>query len=185
LSGITIVLDAGHGGHDSGALGGNSREKDHTLEMIQRLAGNLRSQGADVLLTRSGDYFVTLQGRVDFANTRKADLFISIHNNAADSKASRGTQTFYYTAQSVGLAREIHKELFKATGLYNRGITQERFFVVRKTWMPSVLLEVAFLTNPREEGLLSSPEWSQKVAEGVTRGVINYSSIYMRDRLNG
>ena len=187
LAGLTIVLDAGHGGHDTGALGDKTREKDHTLEMIQQLAGNLRSRGANVLLTRSGDYFVTLQGRVDFANTRKADLFISIHNNAADRGAAmgKGTQTFYYTAQSVGLAREIHKELSKATGLYNRGITQERFFVIRKTWMPSVLLEVAFVTNPREEGLLSSPEWSQRVAEGVTRGVINYSSVYLRDRANG
>ncbi len=187
LSGMTIVLDAGHGGKDTGAVGDRTREKDHTLDLIQRLAGNLRSRGANVLLTRSGDYFVTLQGRVDFANTRKADLFISIHNNAADRNAPRGkgTQTFYYTAQSLGLAREIHKELSQATGLPNRGITQERFFVIRKTWMPSVLLEVAFVTNAREEGLLSSPEWCQRVAEGVTRGVLNYRTVYLQDGMNG
>lgn len=185
LNGLTIVLDAGHGGYDSGALGPRTREKDHTLDLIQRLAGNLRSRGANVLLTRSGDYFVSLQGRVDFANTRRADLFISIHNNASDSPASRGTETFFYTAQSVGLAREIHKELCKGTGLYNRGIDQKRFVVIRKTWMPSVLLEVAFVTNPREEGLLSSPDWCQRVAESVTRGVINYNTVYRHDGLNG
>lgn len=187
LRGMTIVLDAGHGGHDTGALGPLTREKDHTLDLIQRLRDNLRSQGANVLLTRSGDYFITLQGRVDFANTRRADLFISIHNNAADRNAAmgKGTQTFYYTAQSVGLAREIHKELSHATGLYNRGITQERFFVIRKTWMPSVLLEVAFVTNSNEERLLSSPEWCQHVAEGVTRGVLNYTAIYKRGGMSG
>jgi len=185
LRGLNIVLDAGHGGHDTGALGAKTREKDHTLDLIQRLAGDLRARGANVLLTRSGDYFVTLEGRVDFANTRRADLFISIHNNASDNRSSSGTETFYYTAQSVGLAHEIHRELSRATGCPNRGISQARFFVIRKTWMPSVLLEVAFVTNPREEGYLSSPEWCQRVADGVTRGVLNYAAVYQRGGLSG
>ena len=184
LRGLTIVLDAGHGGHDTGARGSHTNEKDRTLDLIQKLAGNLRARGADVLLTRSGDYFVTLQGRVDFANYRKADLFISIHNNASVNRSSTGTETFYYTAQSVGLAREIHRELANATGCPNRGISQARFFVIRKTWMPSVLLEVAFVTNPREEGLLNSSDWCQRVADGVTRGVTNYTSVYHRG-ING
>lgn len=185
LNGLTIVLDAGHGGHDTGAPGAYTKEKDHTLDLVQRLAANLRTRGANVLLTRSGDYFVTLQGRSDFANTRKADLFISIHNNANDNKNSNGTETFYYTAQSLGLAKEIHKELRGATGLADRHVTQARFWVIRKTWMPSVLLEVAFVTNPREEGLLNSPQWSQRVADGVTRGVINYNAIYRQGGLGG
>jgi len=185
LRGMNIVLDAGHGGYDSGALGARTKEKNHTLDLIQRVAADLRARGANVLLTRSGDYFVTLQGRVDFANTRRADLFISIHNNASDNRASNGTETFYYTAQSVGLAREIHKELSKATGCPNRGISQARFFVIRKTWMPSVLLEVAFVTNPREEDDLSSPAWCQRVADGVTRGVLNYTAIYKRGGMSG
>jgi len=185
LRGMTIVLDAGHGGHDTGAPGPRTLEKNHTLDLIQRVAGDLRARGANVLLTRSGDYFVTLQGRVDFANTRRADLFISIHNNSSDNHAARGTETFYSTAQSVGLAREIHKELVRATGCPNRGITQERLFVTRKTWMPSVLLEVAFVSNPREEDLLSSPAWCQRVADGVTRGVLNYTAIYKRGGMSG
>ncbi|BCM92775.1 N-acetylmuramoyl-L-alanine amidase LytC [Abditibacteriota bacterium] len=184
LKGMLIVLDAGHGGYDTGARGARTNEKDHTLDLIQRLASNLRARGADVQLTRSTDNFISLQGRVDFANTRKADLFISIHNNASDNKASNGTETFYYTAQSVGLAREIHRELSKATGLANRGVSSARFFVIRKTWMPSVLLEVAFVTNPREEGLLSSPDWCQRVVDGVTRGVSNYAKIYGKGSYN-
>lgn len=180
LQGMTIVLDAGHGGHDTGARGSHTNEKDRALDLIQRLATVLRARGADVMLTRSGDYFISLQGRVDFANTRRADLFISIHNNASVNKASRGTQTFYYTAQSVGLAREIHRELSKATGLYNRGVSQERFLVIRKTWMPSVLLEVAFVSNPREEGFLNSAQWCQRVAEGIANGTSNYARIYRK-----
>ncbi len=180
LQGMTIVLDAGHGGHDSGARGSRTYEKNRALDLVQRVATNLRARGANVLLTRSGDYFVTLQGRVDFANYRKADLFISIHNNASVNKSSKGTETFYYTAQSVGLAREIHRELSPATGLLNRGVSQARFFVIRKTWMPSVLLEVAFVTNSREEGLLNSSQWCQRVADGVTRGVTNYARVYRR-----
>jgi N-acetylmuramoyl-L-alanine amidase len=73
--------------------GARTKEKSHTLDLIQR-RGRFAGEGANVLLTRSGDYFVTLQGRVDFANTRRADLFISIHNNASDNRASNGTETF-------------------------------------------------------------------------------------------
>ncbi len=184
LKGWNIVLDAGHGGYDTGARGPRTNEKDHTLDLIQRLATDLRGRGANVMLTRSTDNFISLQGRVDYANNRKADLFISIHNNASDNRGSNGTETFYYTAQSVGLAREIHRELSPATGLANRGISQARFFVIRKTWMPSVLLEVAFVTNPREEGLLSSPDWCQRVVDGVTRGVSNYARIYGKGSRN-
>ena len=180
LSGMTIVLDAGHGGYDHGAHGSYTDEKNRTLDLIQRLAADLRARGADVQLTRSNDTFVSLQGRVDFANTRRADLFISIHNNASVNRSSTGTETFYYTAQSVGLAHEIHRELAAVTGCPNRGISQARFFVIRKTWMPSVLLEVAFVTNGREEGLLNSPEWCQRVADGVARGVDSYARVYRK-----
>ena len=180
LSGMTIVLDAGHGGYDHGAHGAYTDEKNRTLDLIQRLAANLRARGADVQLTRSNDTFVSLQGRVDFANTHRADLFISIHNNASVNRSSNGTETFYYTAQSVGLAHEIHRELAAATGCPNRGISQARFFVIRKTWMPSVLLEVAFVTNGREESLLNSPAWCARVADGVARGVDSYARVYRK-----
>ena len=184
LSGMTIVLDAGHGGYDHGAHGNYTDEKNRTLDLIQRLAADLRARGADVQLTRSGDYFVSLQGRVDYANTHRADLFISIHNNASVNHSSNGTETFYYTAQSVGLAQQIHRELAAATGCPNRGISSARFFVIRKTWMPSVLLEVAFVTNSREEKLLNSPDWCQRVADGIARGVDSYARVY-RKGVNG
>jgi N-acetylmuramoyl-L-alanine amidase len=179
LRGLTIVVDAGHGGHDHGARGARSKEKDHTLDISRRLARHLRNRGANVLMSRDGDYYVTLQGRVDFANSRKADLFVSVHINSYQS-TSAGTETFYYTAQSVALAREVHKELARATGLKNRGVTQARFFVVRKTWMPSILTETAFISNSREEALLVQPQFRERVSRGLAQGIQNYVNRYMR-----
>lgn len=185
LAGLLIVVDPGHGDQDSGARGRQSNEKTHVLAIGQMLAKNLRELGANVQMTRSNDTFIPLQGRVDFANYRKADLFISVHANASVNKNSTGTETFYYTAQSVGLAREVHKEFVKATGCPNRGVAAARFFVIRKTWMPSILLETAFVSNAGEEAKLMSWAWRNRVAQGVAQGVVNYVRIYRQGALRG
>ena len=177
LRGVTIVVDPGHGGHDSGAPGAKSYEKNHTLDISRRLRTNLEARGATVLMTRDGDIFIPLQGRTDFANARRADIFVSIHIDSFRSSSS-GTTTHYYTATSQPLAREVQKAMANATGLTNRGIKQSRFFVVRKTWMPSVLAEVAFISNPREEALLMNTNWRAKVANGIAQGVANYVNKY-------
>ncbi|MBV9864474.1 MAG: N-acetylmuramoyl-L-alanine amidase [Abitibacteriaceae bacterium] len=179
LRGLTIVVDAGHGGGDLGATGAKSREKDFNLDIARRVRNNLMARGANVLMTRDGDYFVTLQGRVDFANSRRADIFFSVHINSFQP-ASNGTATYYYTAPSLALAREVQKELAEATGLKDRGVYQERFFVVRKTLMPSVLTECAFISNTTEEALLLNPTWRERVARGMTQGIVNYVQHYVR-----
>ncbi len=185
LRGMTIVVDAGHGGHDTGAQGRASNEKSHTLDIARRLRSSLQARGANVLMTRDSDNFITLQGRVDFANSRRADLFVSVHINASPNPGSGGTETFYYTAISQSLAREVQKELLKATGRLNRGIEQRRFFVVRYTAMPSVLTETAFITNSKEEALLRDPNYRERVARGIAQGVANYVAIYGRPGLRG
>jgi N-acetylmuramoyl-L-alanine amidase len=185
LRGMTIVVDAGHGGKDTGARGIHSNEKAHALDISRRLRNHLQARGASVLMTRDSDNFISLQGRVDFANQRRADLFVSVHINASVNKNVTGTQTFYYTAISQSLAREVHKELVKATGRTNRGITQARFYVVRKTWMPSILTETAFISNGREESLLRDQNFRERVARGIAQGVSNYVSIYGRAGLEG
>ncbi len=184
LRGLTIVVDAGHGGHDNGAMGKRSREKDHALDISRRLANHLRSRGANVLMTRDGDYFVTLQGRAQFANSRKADIFFSVHINSFKS-TSQGTETFYNTTHSLMLAREVHKELAKATGLRNRGVSRGPFYVIRKTTMPSILTETAFISNSREEALLMQPQYRERVARGMALGVQNYVDKYMRSSTSG
>ena len=178
LQGWTIVVDAGHGGHDTGARGNKSQEKDYTLDIARRLQKYLVERGANALLSRSNDTYITLQGRVDFAQSRNADLFISIHMNSSPSASSNGTETFFYTSTSQFLAREIHKEFVTATGRKSRGVSQARFYVIRKTTMPSVLLECAFVSNPTEENIALSNQWRERVAQGVTRGVLNYVEKY-------
>ena len=178
LRGLTIIVDAGHGGHDTGAPGRKSKEKDHTLDIARRVQRYLTERGANALLTRSNDTYITLQGRVDYAQSRNADMFISIHMNSSDSSASNGTETFYYTPQSLPFAREIHNEFVQATGRKSRGVSRARFYVIRKTTMPSVLLECAFVSNPTEENIALSTAWRERLAQGVTRGVINYVEKY-------
>jgi N-acetylmuramoyl-L-alanine amidase len=179
LRGLTIVLDAGHGGHDAGAYGRSSLEKNHTLDIVRRLRGHLMARGATVLLTRESDYFVTLPGRVHFANSRKADIFFSVHINSF-GRASAGTETYYYSANSLILAREVQSELVKATGLNSRGVKRARFYVIRHTKMPGVLTESCFISNPREESLLLKPEFRERVAQGMARGLINYATRNLR-----
>ncbi|HEX8834570.1 MAG TPA: N-acetylmuramoyl-L-alanine amidase, partial [Abditibacteriaceae bacterium] len=150
LRGLTIVVDAGHGGHDSGAPGKKGLEKHHALDIARRLRNNLEARGATVLMTRDGDYFISLQNRVDYANSRNADLFFSVHINSFKS-TSTGTSTHFYTSQSAAFSREVQNELVKATGLKSRGSVQSRFYVVRNTRMPSILTETCFISNPNEE----------------------------------
>jgi N-acetylmuramoyl-L-alanine amidase len=185
LSGLTIVVDAGHGGHDTGARGKSSMEKSHTLDIAKRLRNSLQARGANVLMSRDGDYFISLQGRVDFANQRNADLFVSVHINASVSGASNGTETFYYTSISQSLAREVHKELVKATGRPNRNIHQARFYVIRHTKMPSILTESAFISNSKEEALLRDPNYRERIARGIAQGVSNYLAVYGRPSISG
>ena len=177
---LKIVVDAGHGGHDTGARGNRSQEKNHTLDIAKRLANHLRARGATVLMTRDTDEFISLDGRTSFANQKKADLFVSVHINSSVKSTSTGTQTFYQTAISQNLAREVQKELAKATGRPNRGITQARFYVIRKTWMPSILTESAFISNPSEEALLINSAYREKIARGIAQGMANYAAIYIR-----
>lgn len=177
LRGLTIVVDAGHGGHDSGAPGAKSYEKNHTLDIAKRLRNHLVARGATVLMSRDTDNFISLQGRVDFANSHNADIFFSVHIDSFRA-TSGGTSTHFWTAQSAALAREVQSQLAAATGLTNRGVKQSKFYVIRKTSMPSVLTETCFISNPREEALLLKPEWRDKVARGMAQGILNYAQKY-------
>lgn len=182
LQGLTIVVDAGHGGHDSGAPGARSLEKNHALDIARRLKNNLESRGATVLMTRDGDYFISLQGRSDFANSRRADIFISCHLDSADNRSASGTSVYFTSAQSLSLANEVHQELLRATGLKSRGVHQRRLWVTRKTTMPSILTESAYMSNARDEALMMDPKWRERVARGMAQGISNYVVRYNINR---
>ena len=178
LGNMVITLDAGHGGHDTGAIGCNrTLEKTVTLDVILRVSKLLSKDGAKVLLTRKDDTFIPLDDRPALANNNNADLFLSVHCNSCQLPNScSGTQVYYKTPQSIPLSSVIHEELLKGTGLKDGGIRTANYLVLRKSRMPAVLLEIAFINNTKEECLLCDEEYLQKVAVSIANGVRHYAA---------
>ncbi len=173
-----IVLDAGHGGFDPGAVSKNDlQEKVVNLQIVQKLASILKSQGFKVLLTREDDSFISLNKRVEIANEKGARIFISIHNNSSTKNTSEGTETFIApnkSGDSLLLAQKIQKELIRELCLVDRGVKKEHLYVIKYTKMPAVLIEVAFLSNPAEEKLLKNNEFITNSALAISRGIVDY-----------
>ncbi|MEC2077871.1 N-acetylmuramoyl-L-alanine amidase [Metabacillus fastidiosus] len=179
LSGKKIVVDAGHGGKDPGATGASKlREKDVVLDVALKLRDKLEAEGATVLLTRSTDVFIELPDRVKISNNSKYDAFVSIHINSATNRSARGTETYYNTskngAKSKLLAESIQPELVKALNTYNRGVKTQNFAVIKNNELPSVLVELAFVSNPTEEAMLRDDAVRAKSADALTKGFITY-----------
>jgi N-acetylmuramoyl-L-alanine amidase len=180
LQGKTIVVDAGHGGHDPGAVGivHNLTEKLVNLDTALKLTKLLEGAGARVLLPRQTDVFIQLGQRVAIANNARADIFVSIHANAHNNRSIGGTETYYNSsyrpADSRRLASLVQQELVKELTLRDIGIKEGSFYVIRHTTMPSILLEMGFLSNAHEETLLNQPSFRQRSAEAVFRGILRY-----------
>jgi N-acetylmuramoyl-L-alanine amidase len=172
---LTVVVDAGHGGIDrGGAPGQRVPEKPYTLDVALRLANTLRANGFRVVLTRDGDYFVGLRQRCDIANAQGNAIFVSVHFNGAPRTAADGVETYYYTGQSAGLAAAVHRRLLAATGLSDRHVRQRGFFVIRRTIIPSILVEPGFLSNPETAARVSgSPAYRQQLADAIARGIMD------------
>jgi N-acetylmuramoyl-L-alanine amidase len=214
-----VVLDPGHGGHDTGTIGpGGLMEKTLVLDVAKRLGKLVTDKlGSEVIYTRSDDTFIPLEERTQIANEKRADLFLSIHANSSRTSKIAGSETFYLnfstsedalevaarenaTSQTsihelqtlvqkitlnekVQESREFASIVQKAlyTGIprnrtqNNRGVKKAPFVVLIGAQMPSVLAEIAFLSNPRDESLLKRPEYRQKIAEALFKGISQYS----------
>lgn len=178
-----VVIDAGHGGNDPGAIGTTrNQEKIITLAVSQYLQRYLENDNIQAVLTRSEDLEVLLQPRVDVANLRNADLFISIHCNSMPPGNThvRGIETYYTTPQSKELADILHRYLVKELGAIDRRVRQRGLFVTRKAKMPSVLLEIGFLSSPDEEALLANPAYQRQVAKAIRDGIYDYLSRHQK-----
>ncbi|MDP4085840.1 MAG: cell wall-binding repeat-containing protein [Bacillota bacterium] len=177
LQGLKIVVDAGHGGIDNGASGNNLLEKNVTLAVAEDLKTLLINAGANVVMTRDSDSYPTLQDRVDIANSIHADSFISIHCNASTSTAS-GTETYwnsqYVGTQSQELAQDIQTQMVTKLGTVDRGVKESDFYVIKNTTMPSVLAELAFITNSSDAAKLGNPLYQEAAAEAIFTGYLNY-----------
>ena len=168
----TIIIDAGHGGFDRGGVPGQRiSEKDKTLDVAQRLKRILQADGYRVIMTRDSDVFIPLGTRVAIANSYRGASFISIHFNCATRSGANGIETYYYRSDSAGLAQSIHRNVLSGAPSENRGIRRRGFYVLRRTAIPSVLVECGFLTNPTEGSLAQTGNYRQKLAEQIARGV--------------
>jgi N-acetylmuramoyl-L-alanine amidase len=170
-----IVLDAGHGGHDSGAVSITGKfEKDFTLSMVKKVSALLEQvPGVEVLMTRIDDTFVELDDRAAFANDNKADVFVSIHGNNYTATTA-GVETYYGRDDSIALANKIHPYILAATGFPDRKVRQEDFRVVLKTTMPAVLLEIGYLSNPEEEAPMYTEAFQDRVAAAIVKALKDY-----------
>ena len=216
-----IVIDAGHGGHDSGTIGaGGIEEKDVVLDVALRLGKLLHERlGAEIIYTRSDDTFIPLETRTAVANKAQADLFLSIHANSSADPAARGVETYYLNftsdpmaldvaarenavsgqsihqlsdlvkkitlkdkiAESREFATDVEDSLYAGltkgnAGLKDRGVKKAPFVVLIGANMPSILAEISFVTNPQDADQLRQPEYRERVAESLYRGVARYES---------
>lgn len=214
-----IVVDAGHGGHDSGTLGpGGIEEKDIVLDVALRLGKLLKQRlGADVIYTRDDDTFIPLETRTAIANKAQADLFISVHANSSSDPSARGVETYYLNfttsadalevaarenavsdqsihqlsdlvkkitlqdkiSESREFASDVQQDLYSGLeggnpGLKDRGVKKAPFVVLIGANMPSILAEISFLTNPDDAHELHDPEYRERIAESLYRGVARY-----------
>lgn len=170
--GRTVVIDAGHGGHDrGGGPGQRIPEKPYVLDIAKRLQTILRSSGYSTVMTRSGDYFVPLSTRCSIANRNRNAIFVSIHLNSGQREGADGIETYYYSSRSAGLAASIHSRVLRAAGTEDRRVRQRGFYVLRNTRIPAVLCELGFLTNRAEARRLLTTSHRQKLAEAIAAGI--------------
>jgi N-acetylmuramoyl-L-alanine amidase len=210
-----IVLDPGHGGEDAGAkcVLDNHYEKEFTLDVVRRLQGLLTARGAQVLLTRSADYELALSNRVAFAEEHKANLFLSLHfNSAAPSPSETGLETYCLTpvgmsssltrgfadevnttfpnnafdAENLELALRVHRAILEVNGHRDRGVRRARFpGVLRGQQRPAALVEVGYLSNPREARLIEDPAYRQRLAEALARALLQPTAQIAKQPPNG
>ncbi len=170
-----VVVDPGHGGKDPGAIGIRGvQEKDVVLVVSQYVQQYLEQQGVRVLMTRTGDYFISLQGRTDMANRAGADLFVSIHANSMGMGRPdvNGFEIYYHG--NAGLSQAIHRNVVNSLDVRDRRVRQARFYVLRNSRMPSTLVEMGFVTGGEDNYKLTNPAFQQQMAQAIARGVLEY-----------
>jgi len=174
----TVVIDAGHGGHDRGGIAGQRvDEKTMNLDVALRLRSVLQSYGYRVVMTRDSDVFIPLGTRVAIANSYRDAIFVCIHFNATPRRSASGIETYFYSSQSLPLASAIHYYVAGGAPSANRGVRRRGFFVLRRTTIPSVLVECGFLTNPNEAQYAQNFAYRQKLALEIAHGIQNRASV--------
>lgn len=179
-----IVIDPGHGGPDVGAVGNGLYEKNITLPISLRLGRILQQMGYAVVYTRTNDIDLDLEPRVRIAENVRANAFVSVHVNSLESRSSdvSGIETYHAPGAFSGaqLASVVHSEILSITGAEDRGIRSARFYVIRRTSMPAILVETGYVTNPQEAANLNNPAYQERMAMAIARGVDRFLRTYGR-----
>ena len=173
---IVVIIDPGHGGKDSGAIGiGGVLEKDVILPISKRITEVLERNGIQVIMTRDSDYFVTLPGRVTMAEQANADVFVSIHANSAGANRPEvsGLETYHYDS-GLRLAQIVHSKILQSLNVRDRKVRKARFYVLRKTSMPSILVETGFLTGRDDVAKLRTSAYQNQMADAIAQGILQY-----------
>jgi N-acetylmuramoyl-L-alanine amidase len=174
----TVVIDPGHGGKDSGGVSGQRapiflKEKDLTLETAKLVQAELRRAGVRVVMMREDDHFVELDDRVRFANQQgRGAVLVSIHYDAVPNQAMQGAKTFYWRADSHGLATRIQQQLVASTGEADQGVMRRRLRLTRNPEIPCVLCECAYITNPGEARKVATESYRERIAHGIAQGIL-------------
>ncbi|NMF58911.1 N-acetylmuramoyl-L-alanine amidase family protein [Pseudanabaena yagii] len=176
-----ILVDAGHGGRDPGAVANGVREKDIVLPISLILGQSLQSMGFTVYYTRTNDVEIDLEPRVALAERVNADVFVSIHANSLSSlnSAVNGVETFHARGSTVGreLASYVQSQIIASTGANDRKAKAAGFYLLTRTSMPAILVETGFVTNPREAANLSDPNYQKLMAEAIAKGIDQFMRV--------
>ena len=175
FSGKKFYISQGHGGSDGGASGNGLTEKNITLDLGFKVGALLQAKGATVMLSRSGDYYKSLNSRTSEANSWGADYFVSIHENAFSDTSANGTEVWYYAGSTVGakMASSVCNSLVSTLGSTKRGIKTGDLWEINQTNMPAILCEGLFITNPTDAGKMNSDADLHKQAVAIVNGLIN------------
>jgi N-acetylmuramoyl-L-alanine amidase len=204
---VNVVIDPGHGGSDTGAIGTRgTKEKDLVLDIANRIEKHLESYGVNTKLTRGKDSFLRLSARTAKADKLGADILVSVHLNSARNPDTEGIET--YTLPAAGhpstagndddktysgnkndkantlLAYHVHKQMLALCGGADRGIRHARFDVLQNASCPAILVECGFISNKGEEAKLQQAEHREKIAKGITRGVLLYTGRNKTEQVN-
>ncbi len=177
-----VVLDPGHGGSDSGAIGGGLYEKTLNLEVAKLVAEKLTKKNVYVYMTRSKDTTVSLEDRTNYSNEINPDIYVSIHTNSTVQEDSYGVETHYYKDDSYSLAQLIHSKFASAKNLKkwetkDRGVIKSRFYVINHTEAPSILIEMGFISNTQEREKLFTKERQEQIANSIAEGILEYLKV--------
>lgn len=173
---LRVIVDPGHGGPDPGAVGiGGLQEKGITLDISRKVAARLEQQGVQAILTREDDRDLDLEPRVAMAERMNATVFVSIHANSISLSRPdvNGLETYYYQSGDR-LARAIHSSVLQNVNVRDRGVRSARFYVLRRTSMPAVLVEVGFVTGADDAAKLSTDNYRSQMADAIARGILQY-----------